>query len=82
MLARARQTVSIRVPLKATAGLTNGTGKIRIGIMRWTSTADSISADPISAWNAGDEPDADCELGICQYSRRHFRHDELGGLLG
>lgn len=43
---------SIRVPLKATAGLTDGTGKIRIGIMQWTSTADAISADPISAWGA------------------------------
>jgi hypothetical protein len=44
--------VSVRVPLKATAGLTNGTGKIRIGIMEWTSTADSISADPISSWGS------------------------------
>jgi hypothetical protein len=43
---------SLRVPLKATAGLTDGTGKIRIGVMEWTGTADAISADPISAWGA------------------------------
>lgn len=43
---------SIRVPLKATAGLTNGTGKIRIGIAQFTGTADSISGDPISSWGA------------------------------
>lgn len=43
---------SIRVPLKATAGLVDGTGQIRIGIMQWTSTADSISATPIAAWGA------------------------------
>lgn len=43
---------SVIVPLKATAGLTDGTGKIRIGILQWTSTADSISATPVSAWGA------------------------------
>lgn len=43
---------SVRVPLKATAGLTDGTGKIRIGILQWTGTADSISGSPISAWGA------------------------------
>lgn len=46
------QTVSILVPLKATAGLTDGSGKIRVGILQWTGTEDSISATPISAWNA------------------------------
>lgn len=39
---------SIRVPLKATAALTN----IKIGILQWTSTADAIAATPISAWGA------------------------------
>ncbi|MES2241864.1 MAG: hypothetical protein V4639_03235 [Pseudomonadota bacterium] len=43
---------SLRVPLKATAGLTDGAGKIRIGILQWTGTADAISANPISAWGA------------------------------
>lgn len=43
---------SIRVPLKATAGLTDGTGQIRIGILQWTGAADAISASPVSAWNA------------------------------
>lgn len=52
MLCTRGGVVSIRVPLAATAGLTNGTGKIRIGIMQWTGTADAITADPISAWNA------------------------------
>lgn len=33
---------------KATAGLSN----IKAGIMEWTSTADGISADPISSWGA------------------------------
>lgn len=44
--------MSIRVALKATAGLVDGTGKIRIGIMQWTGTADAISGDPISAWGS------------------------------
>lgn len=46
------QNASLRVGLKATAGLTNGSGKIRIGVMQWTGTADAVSADPVSAWNA------------------------------
>lgn len=46
-------TSSIRVPLKATAALTN----IKIGILQWTSTADAISVTPIAAWgNAGVNP--------------------------
>ncbi len=46
-------TCSIRVPLKATAALTN----IKIAIIQWTGTADSITATPISAWgNAGTNP--------------------------
>lgn len=43
---------SLRVPLKATAGLVDGTGKIRIGIAQFTGTADAISGDPISSWGA------------------------------
>jgi len=43
---------SLRVPLKATAGLTNGTGKIRIGIAQFTGTADAVSGDPVSSWGA------------------------------
>jgi hypothetical protein len=51
------QAMSLRVALKATAGLTDGTGKIRIGLMQWTGTADAISATPISAWgNEGTNP--------------------------
>lgn len=44
--------VSLRVPLKATAGLTDGAGKIRIGIAEYTGTADTSSGDPISSWGA------------------------------
>jgi len=43
---------SLRIPLAATAGLTNGTGKIRAALLLWTGTLDSLSADPVSAWNA------------------------------
>lgn len=46
------QLASLRVALKATAGLTDGTGKIRMAIVQWTGTADAISATPISAWGA------------------------------
>jgi hypothetical protein len=46
------QAISVRVPLKATAGLTNGTGKIRIGIVQFTGTANAVTGDPISAWGA------------------------------
>lgn len=46
------RTVTAIVPLKATAGLTNGTGKIRIGILQWTGTEDAVSGDPVSAWGA------------------------------
>ena len=42
------QVVSILASLKATAGISD----VRIGIMQWTGTADAITADPISAWNA------------------------------
>ena len=42
------QVISILAALKATAGLSD----IRIGLMQWTGTADAISADPISSWNA------------------------------
>lgn len=52
ILALRGQSVSIRVPLKATSGLTNGTGKIRIGIMQFTGTADAVSGDPVSSWGA------------------------------
>lgn len=41
-------TCSIRVPLKATAALAD----CKIGILQWTGAADSISATPISSWNA------------------------------
>lgn len=44
----AGQTVSILVPIKATAGIAD----VRIGIVAFTSTADSVSGDPISAWGA------------------------------
>lgn len=44
--------ISVVVPLMATAGLTNGTGKIRIGIAEFTGTADAVSGDPISSWGA------------------------------
>jgi len=44
--------VSLRVPLKATAGLVNGTGKIRVGILAFTGTADAVSGDPVSSWGA------------------------------
>jgi hypothetical protein len=44
--------VSIRVPLKATAGLVDGTGKIRIGIAQFVGTADAVSADPVTTWGA------------------------------
>lgn len=43
---------SLTVPLKATAGLVDGTGKIRIGIAEWTGTANDTLTDPISAWGA------------------------------
>lgn len=39
---------SVRVPLKATAALTN----IKIGIIKWSGTADAMAASPISAWGA------------------------------
>jgi len=42
------QVISILTSLKSTAGISD----VRIGLMQWTSTADGISADPISAWNA------------------------------
>ena len=48
MLQAVGNVVSLRVPLKATANLAN----TRIGILQWTSTKDSISASPVSAWNA------------------------------
>jgi hypothetical protein len=43
---------SLRTRLKATAGLTDGTGKIRQAILYWTGTADSVASDPISSWGA------------------------------
>jgi hypothetical protein len=47
------QNVSVRVPLKATAGISD----VRIGILQWTGTEDAITGDPISAWNgAGTNP--------------------------
>jgi hypothetical protein len=44
--------MSVRVALKATAGLTDGAGKIRIGVCQWTGTEDAISADPVTTWGA------------------------------
>ena len=52
MLSLRGSTCALRVALKATAGLVDGTGKIRIGILEFTGSADAISADPISAWGA------------------------------
>ena len=52
MLSLRGSTCALRVALKATAGLVDGTGKIRIGILEFTGSADAISGDPISAWNA------------------------------
>jgi hypothetical protein len=43
---------SLRVPLKATAGLTDGSGKIRIAILAFTGTADATTSDPISSWGS------------------------------
>ena len=40
--------VSLQVSLKATAALTN----TRIAVLEWTSTEDSTTGDPISAWNS------------------------------
>lgn len=44
----AGQTVSILVPIKSTAGIAD----VRIGVVAFTGTADSVSGDPISAWGA------------------------------
>jgi len=48
MLDTRGQAISLRVPLKATANLSNS----RIAVLQFTGTADAISADPVSAWNA------------------------------
>ena len=42
------QNVSVRVPLKATAGISD----VRIGVLQWTGTEDAVSGDPISSWGA------------------------------
>lgn len=44
--------VSLLVPLKATSGLTDGTGKVRICLAQWTGTADSVASDPVTTWGA------------------------------
>lgn len=47
------QAVSVRVPLKATAGISD----VRVGILQFTGTEDAISGDPISSWGgAGSNP--------------------------
>jgi len=43
---------SLLVPLKCTAGLVDGTGKIRMAVLYFTGTADSVAGDPISSWGA------------------------------
>jgi hypothetical protein len=52
MLSLRGGVVSLRAPLKATAGLVDGSGKIRIGIAQFTGTADAISSDPVTTWGA------------------------------
>lgn len=42
------KTVSLQAKLKSTAGITDA----RIAVMEFTSTADAITGDPISAWGA------------------------------
>jgi len=42
------KTVSLQVKIKATAGITD----VRMAVLEWTGTANAVSADPISAWNA------------------------------
>lgn len=41
-------TVSISVWLKATAGISN----VRVGVLKWASTADSVTSDVVSSWGA------------------------------
>jgi hypothetical protein len=42
------KSVSLQAKIKATAGITD----VRMAILEWTGTADAVSGDPISAWNA------------------------------
>lgn len=42
------KSVSVQAKLKATAGITD----VRMAVLEFTGTADSVSGDPISAWNA------------------------------
>lgn len=47
------QAVSVRAPLKATAGISD----VRIGIAQFTGAEDAISGDPVSSWgSAGANP--------------------------
>lgn len=42
------KSVSLQAKIKATAAITD----VRMAVLEWTSTADSVSGDPISAWNS------------------------------
>lgn len=42
------RTVAVQAALKATAGISD----VRMAVLEFTGTADSISGDPISSWNA------------------------------
>lgn len=46
------KTVSLQAKLKATAAIAD----VRMAVVEWTSTADSVAADPISSWGAAGTP--------------------------